>query len=180
MRRVLLLLCLSAAACSDGAATSPTTPSGAAPGTSALSHGTALPFEGSFAIDTRGSTDCPPTCPPTTLYVRGTVEGTASHLGRFTAVMENVVALATGSATGTFTLTSADGDRLLATTVGHEESFQPPNLSTVVGTATITGGTGRFDGASGTFHYRHTGAIDFVRGTATGSGSFAGTLDLNR
>ena len=56
----------------------------------------------------------------------------------------------------------------------------PPNFSTINGTGTIVSGTGRFAGATGSFSYRFTQAIDFASGTSTGSGSFEGSLDLNR
>ena len=114
------------------------------------------------------------------MSVTGTQEGTATHLGRFTAVQTERVDLATSAATGTYAFTAADGDQLVATTVSQGEPLVPPNLSTINGTGTIVSGTGRFAGATGSFSYRLTHAIDFASGTSTGSGSFEGSLDLNR
>ena len=86
----------------------------------------------------------------TTLTICGTAEGTATHLGRFTAVSVDTVNIATESA-GTLDFTAANGDRLFTTTAGKEEAFTPPNISRVRQVATIVGGTGRFAGATGTF-----------------------------
>jgi hypothetical protein len=183
MKRLALSLCVLAAGCGGTGLGTPTSPSGAAPApattsvSSAVTHGASSPFRGSFTIATVGTLDCPPTCPPTTLSVTATEEGTATHLGRFTAVSADVVNLATSAATGTFTFTSADGDELRATTVSQGEPLVPPNVSTVNGTGTIVGGTGRFAGATGTFAYRFTGTIDFANGTSSGSGTFDGSLD---
>jgi hypothetical protein len=190
MRPIVLSLCVFAIGCSGQGLHSPTSPTST---TTALLgserpdgaaqtqawNGSALPFQGSFTGQTSGTVNCPPTCPPTTLTVRGTEEGTASHLGRFTAAVEEVVNIATAMSTGTIEFTAANGDRLLATTVGGEVGFTPPNISHIEETATITGGTGRFTGASGTFTIRFTQTIDFATGTATLTGSFEGSINLN-
>ena len=92
------------------------------------------------------------------LLPRGTAEGTATHLGRFTG---NVTAEVNpdNTATGTFTFTAANGDQLSGTFVG-EGVFIPPNTARITEVATIENGTGRFAGATGTFtmvtvrHYR--------------------------
>jgi hypothetical protein len=186
MKRVSLFVCVLAAGCSGGGVNTPTSPSNAAPSaasapaSTALAQGQALPLKGSFSIATQASFNCPPTCPPTIMSVSATQEGTATHLGRFTAVQTERVDLATSSATGTYNFTAADGDQLFATTVSQGEPLVPPNLSTINGTGTIVGGTGRFAGATGSFSYRLTHAIDFASSTSTGSGSFEGSLDLNR
>jgi hypothetical protein len=190
MKPIVFSLCVFATGCSGQSLQSPTTPAST---TTALlgserqeesaqtqaRNGSALPFRGSFTGQTSGTVNCPPTCPPTTLTVRGTDEGSASHLGRFTAAVEEVVDIATTTSTGTIEFTAANGDRLLATTVGEEVGFTPPNISHIEATATISGGSGRFAGASGTFTIRFTQIIDFASGTATVSGSFEGSIDLN-
>ena len=118
MKRVCLFVCLLAAGCSSGGVNTPTSPSSAAPSaasapaSTALAHGQALPLKGSFSIATQASFNCPPTCPPTIMSVTATQEGTATHLGRFTAVQTERVDLATSAATGTYTFTAADGDQL--------------------------------------------------------------------
>ena len=127
-----------------------------APASTALADGQALPLKGSFSIATQASFNCPPTCPPTIMSVTGTQEGTATHLGRFTAVQTDRVDLATSTATGTYNFTAADGDELFATTVSLGEPTVPPNIANINGTGTIVGGTGRFAGATGSFSYRLT------------------------
>jgi hypothetical protein len=183
MKRLALSLCVLAAACGGRSVETPTSPSGGAPSPSAtsasseLAHGTSLPFRGTFSIQTVGTVDCLPPCVPTILEIAGTEEGTASHLGQFTAVSTDVVDLATTTSVGTFTFTSANGDQLRATTVAREVAFVPPNASTIAGTGTITGGTGRFAAATGSFSYRITHYLS--TGTSSGSGTFDGSLDLN-
>ena len=127
MKRVCLFVCVLAAGCSGGGVNTPTSPSSAAPSaagapaSTALADGQALPLKGSFSIATQASFNCPPTCPPTIMSVTATQEGTATHLGRFTAVQTDRVDLATSTATGTYTFTAADGDQLVATTVSQGE-----------------------------------------------------------
>ena len=185
MRTVVSLLFVStsigAAACSD-ALEPPLRPNAvsATQATTQAQNGTDLPFGGSFTISTTGTVNCPPTCPPTVLTVHGTLNGTATHLGRFTAVSVEAVDLAAATSTGTLTLTAANGDQLSAKTAGAEESFMPPNISTVRIVAEIVGGTGRFSSATGSLTIRYTAAIDFAAQTSAGDGSIEGRLNLNR
>ena len=96
------------------------------------------------------------------------------HLGRTTATAEET---ATFTATGpvisnTTAYTAADGDQLF---VAFSGSGTPPDANLVVsvsGTETVTGGTGRFAGATGSL--TRTGAVS----TASLSGRFemSGTL----
>jgi hypothetical protein len=182
MRRIILSLCVLTAACSGGPLNSPTSPTGVAagPGQVQARGGTDLPFDGSFTRHTSAVPNCPPTCPPTTLTITGTEEGTATHLGRFTAVSVDVVDAIAATSTGTFTFTAANGDQLFASTAGGENSFIPPNESHVTLVATVSGGTGRFADATGSFTIDCVEFFDFAAGTASGSGTFKGTLNLNR
>jgi hypothetical protein len=129
-----------------------------------------LPFRGSFTTLTSGE------IVPPTLTVTGTAEGTATHLGRFTATSVDVVDQPTATSTGTFNFTAANGDQLFTTTAGGQDAFTPPNVSHVTLVATIVGGTGRFAAATGTFTMQQTSIIDFATGTSSGSGSFDGTI----
>jgi hypothetical protein len=184
MKRTALSLCVLAAACGGPGVDTPTSPSGGAlspsstSASSELAHGTSSPFRGSFSIETVGTVNCLPPCVPTTVSIAGIEAGTATHLGRFTAVSADVVDLATKTSTGTFTFTSANGDQLRATTVALEVAFVLPNASTIDGTGTIVGGTGRFAAATGRFSYRFTQFL--ATGTSSGSGTFDGSLDLNQ
>jgi len=190
MRAIVLSISVFAAACSGQVPGSPTSPTGTTatltrteqPGGSAetrAQNGTGLPFHGTFTGHSSSAVDCPPACPPSTLTISGTVEGRATHLGSFSAAFVDVVNLATKTGTGTLDFTAANGDRLLTTTTGGEDGFTEPNISSVTQIATVTGGTGRFAGATGTLTVRYTQVIDFANGTATKSGSFEGQLNLN-
>ncbi len=108
------------------------------------------------------------------LYVTVEGQGNVSHMGLTSAFTDNqVVNLITGSTTATYTLTAANGD-----TIVLEMSFQAtqiPGGVTFAGDYTVTGGTGRFDGATG-------GGVlagsAFFTGPNDGVGSFsvAGTI----
>lgn len=189
MKRIVLGLCVVAAACGGEVSTSPTSPTGvlgpartAGPGGGGDARpriGMDLPLRGSFTLESTGTVNCPPTCPPTTLQIVGSGRGTASLLGRFTLTSVDNVDIVANTATGTFNLVAADGSELLTTTAGVENELVPPNISHVTLAATIVGGTGRFAAASGAFTIRMISAIDFVANTATASGSLDGAISLN-
>jgi hypothetical protein len=73
--------------------------------------------------------------------------GEATHMGNFTRI-ENLV-LAGPSVTGTLTFTSHKGDTLIANVVG---AFVAEGVAE--GTCTITGGTGKFAGATGEYDFK--------------------------
>jgi hypothetical protein len=75
-------------------------------------------------------------------------EGEATHLGHYTLAGDFVVDVRFGTATGVATLTAANGDMLFLTMQGHAI---PTDLTKTVANYTITGGTGRFEGATGSF-----------------------------
>jgi hypothetical protein len=104
----------------------------------------------------------------------------ASHLGRFSLIQIDYVDTTQSKSTGTFTLTGANGDQLYANTAGGEDAFIPPNVSETTLAATIVGGTGRFADATGAFTIHNTQVIDFATSTATYTGSFEGSIDLNK
>jgi hypothetical protein len=79
------------------------------------------------------------------VYVHGTGTGNATHLGRFTATADVKIYTVAGFIMGTWTYTAANGDKLFLTGVGT--GVDPTHGS---GNFTIVGGTGRFEGASGT------------------------------
>ena len=177
MRPIIFGICMFAGACSGEVLDSPTSPSTAAvaPGQTQEHGAVQLPFRGTFTGENRGVLNCPPTCPPTIVRVTGTDTGEATHLGHFSAVYEDEVDLATATGTGTFTLTAANGDQLFTKYEGGQT-----DVGTVTLVATITGGTGRFAAATGTFTIVRTGIVDFATGTGTESGSFEGQINLNR
>ncbi len=94
---------------------------------------------------------------------RGT--GTATHIGKYTIVNSHCVDPSTGALTvGRFVKTTANGDQLFGSYVGTATLVQPPapiGIFQVSGTVTFTGGTGRFDGATGTSDMVGTLQADF-------------------
>ena len=75
--------------------------------------------------------------------IRG--EGNATHLGRYTLAIDETVNLLDATAVGTFVLTAANGDMVSGRFTGKA---QPGPLVSITEEATITGGTGRFAGAT--------------------------------
>jgi hypothetical protein len=177
MRPIILAVCVLAAACSGQALDSPTSPVSPSIGsaTTPAQGGGLVPFQGSYTT-TAASTFMP----PITLVISGTAEGTAAQLGRFTAAYTHHVDTTTSTGTGTITFTAANGDWLRADLAGGEDAFIPPNISQITLAGTIVAGTGRFASATGTFTLRERSAIDFAAGTSSGSGSFDGSISLNR
>jgi hypothetical protein len=76
---------------------------------------------------------------------------------------------------GEFTFVAANGDRVFATFTGQSSPTSVAGIVSIHEVAIITGGTGRFEGATGNF------TIDRLVNQAThvSSGSFDGTIDLN-
>jgi hypothetical protein len=121
--------------------------------TTALSGGAAaddklVPFSGSFQGH---ETDIFQGPPPGTLAVTGSGSGIATHLGQSSVTWQLTVNLANGTATGSFTFTAANGDSIFTTISGTSEPPDSSGVSQIVETNTITGGTGRFEGAKGSF-----------------------------
>jgi len=182
MRRMILSVCVLAAACSGQGPSSLTAPTAvtiaggsiqAQSGQTREQRGAEVPFSGTFAGQTHATF-----VPPITLVITGTESGTATFLGRFTAASEDHVNVTNNTGTGTYVFTAANGDQLRVETSGAETEFIPPNVSKVTLTATITGGTGRFADAAGTFTIHQTDTIDEATSSAWRSGSFDGFISL--
>jgi hypothetical protein len=99
-------------------------------------------------------------------------EGEGTHLGRFEIALPHTVNFATSTATGICTIVAADGSTLTASFTGQA---QVGPIVTIVEQATITGGTGRFVDASGTFTIDRT----FEPATGRTAGAFRGTLQMS-
>jgi len=98
--------------------------------------------------------------------------GTATYLGRYTEHVVMTINIPTLSSMGAATFTAANGDTLTASVVGQATRTGPTMLS-IVEVYTITGGTGRFADATGTFTLKST--LDQTTGVSTGT--FSGTID---
>jgi hypothetical protein len=110
----------------------------------------------------------------------GSTEGTArvSHLGK-TSYSSNFAVTLTGpntfTITGTQTLVAANGDMLFLsfTGTGTFTPFGTGQTSEAMLTYTVTGGTGRFDDASGTLTGTvSTNVVSVDGSTATGTHTF--------
>ena len=103
------------------------------------------------------------------VLMKGT--GDATQLGRFTLVHMETANLLTLTGLGSFAFTAANGDILTADFTSQASPTTPGVLS-IVETAFISGGTGRFAGATG--HFTVTRSFDFA--TNLTAGSFEGTI----
>lgn len=97
-----------------------------------------------------------------------------AHLGRTTAIVEQVVTFTgatTAIASNTTVYTAANGDQLFVSWTGTALSSGPDN--TFSGPETITGGTGRFAGASGSTWVSGTASFATMSGQFTSVGTIS-------
>jgi hypothetical protein len=128
-----------------------------------------VPFKGSLA----GVVSVTPQDPPfVSVVVNAT--GNATQLGQFTLAVPHTVNRSTRNAIGSYQFTAADGDTLAADFTGKATPTATPGVLYIEETATITGGTGRFAGATGSFTVERL--FDTVAGTTVGS--FEGTISV--
>jgi hypothetical protein len=107
------------------------------------------------------------------LYVNREGTGTATYLGKYTEHATFQVDVRTASATGAATFTAANGDTLSASVVGQATPTATPGVVSIVEVYTITGGTGRFAGVTGTLTLERT----LNQTTGVSSGTFSGVID---
>jgi hypothetical protein len=135
--------------------------------TGPVAAGEQVPFKGSYEGDV---TVTPLTPPSVSVLVDAT--GNATQLGRFSLDIPHVVNRANSTAIGSYEFTAANGDTLFADFTGQATPTSTPGVLYIVETATITGGTGRFAGATGSFISERL--FDTINGTTIGS--FEGTI----
>lgn len=110
--------------------------------------------------------------PPPRVFVLVEGQGNATRLGRFTFEAPHLVDLVTRTATGSYEFVAANGDTLTASFTGRSTPIAGTDMLYIVETATITGGTGRFAGATGSFVVERL----YDTGDNTTSGFFAGVI----
>jgi hypothetical protein len=98
--------------------------------------------------------------------------GTATQLGKYTEHITMQINLPTRHSMGDATFTAANGDTLTATVEGQATPASPGMLS-IVEVYSITGGTGRFADATGSFTLHSTA----IQATGVSSGTFSGAID---
>lgn len=101
--------------------------------------------------------------------------GQATHLGNFSVSAPHDVDLTTRTASGTYTFTAANGDELYAEFTGRSTPIAGTANLSIVEEATITGGTGRFADATGSF----TVEREFDTLAESTTGSFDGTISFS-
>ena len=109
-----------------------------------------------------------------TLLVDGRGTGLATHLGEFTVTYKVTVNLAEGSGIGSAHLTAANGDSIFTEIRGQAEPTETPGINSIEEINTITGGTGQFAGATGSF------TVERLVNLTTGftSGSLSGKITV--
>ena len=125
-----------------------------------------VPFKGRL----EGTAIITPGTPPfLSVSIVGT--GNATHLGRFTVEIPHVVNATNRTSTGTYQFTATNGDTVTASFAG-QSTLTAPGVLSILETATITGGTGRFADATGRFTVERL----FNQVTGLTTGSFEGTI----
>ena len=109
------------------------------------------------------------------LFVDSSGSGTATYLGRFTVTSEFEVNLLTLAGSGSAHFIAANGDSLFTELTGQASPTGNPDVLSIVETYTITGGTGRWAAATGSFTAERL--LDSVTGVT--SGSFDGTIVIH-
>ena len=130
--------------------------------------GQQVPFNGSWVSNETYDVQFP------VMFVHGTASGYATQLGRYTATYEEQVDLLTtpSSSVGVITVVAANGDVIFATQTGQGDPTPDPDIFSIVEVSTITGGSGRFADATGTFTIARLAHLS----TGDSSGSFSGTI----
>jgi hypothetical protein len=132
------------------------------PGTAAVTVPITFKYAGTFEVTPGDPSPC------AGVPLTDTLTGTGSHLGRFTATYPHCVNFATGTFSGTATFTAANGDLLFVLLGGSADDLActtTTGICPVSFTGTISGGTGRFEGAGGTL--TGTGTVDLNASTVT-------------
>ena len=109
-----------------------------------------------------------------TAFIDATGVGTATHLGLFTYRLEAELYIPTLTASASATLIAANGDMIFGEGSGQGTPTGTPGIVSIVEMYTITGGTGRFAGATGNFRVERL----INRATFASSGTISGTIVL--
>jgi len=105
-------------------------------------------------------------------FIDATGVGNATHLGLFTYHLQAELYLPTLTASASATLIAANGDMIFGEGSGQGTPTGTPGIVSIVEIYTITGGTGRFAGATGNFRVERL----INRATFASSGTINGTI----
>jgi hypothetical protein len=160
-------------ATSNALAPSPGGGTAATPSSGGGAATTELPVKGRLDGSYQGS-GAPPL-----ITVHLEAKGNATQLGLFTFDSVHVVNFVDFTGAGTAVFIAANGDRLTTDITGLATPQEAPGVFLVVETHSVTGGTGRFAGATGTLVVeRLTHPLGPDSGTT--AGTLSGTLTLLR
>lgn len=113
---------------------------------------------------------------PATVISNDFAEGVARLLGKYMLIAREEINLETGEvASGAFVITAANGDSIRGSYSG-QASFQATGASWAA-EGPISGGTGRFAGATGTIHF--DGSSDFTTCQVVGALSVCGFMETS-
>lgn len=110
-----------------------------------------------------------------TLQATASGGGSASHIGRFTYALHAAVDMINGTSTGVFLLVFNNGDVIHGSFTGLGGPTGP-NVGHIVEYLTINGGTGRFQGATGTLTLDRTVDQSTLPAYESHSGTMTGTI----
>ena len=129
-----------------------------------------VPFKGTLEGERVTRT---PLTPPF-VFAQLDATGDATQLGEYELIIKAIANTTTRTSVGTFQFVAANGDTLSADFTGQSMATATPGVTAFVETAIITGGTGRFAGATGGFIAKRL--LD--TSTLLTTGAFEGTIDL--
>jgi hypothetical protein len=98
--------------------------------------------------------------PPCTIHGHSIVSGNATHLGAYTGTGELYQDICDSTFIGSFHQFAANGDEIYGTFEGYLTPTGTPGVYDNHQTGDVTGGTGRFTGATG--HWEAGGQVDFT------------------
>ena len=130
---------------------------------------TGVPFKGTIEAVETNDVQFP------TLYVDGTGSGNATHLGRYTVSYQAVVNIPTLTGNDALQFVAANGDSIYAEGLGQAVPSGTPDVVSILENYSITGGTGRFAGATGSFTVKRL----LNQATNVTSGAFDGSIVLH-
>jgi hypothetical protein len=129
-----------------------------------------VPFKGT--IQQGQDVDIPGGPPPITVVVAASGTGTGTHMGQFSFTQITTVNFANNTSAGSGHWIAANGDSIYTTVFGAHAEMVAPDVISITEINTITGGTGRFAGAQGSFTVVRLANVV----TLAFSGSFLGTI----
>jgi hypothetical protein len=139
----------------------------------ALAHVKNLSVRGSFAGHGIGVVQSG------TLQASTGGEGNASQIGRFTYVLNATVSV-NGSSTGVFLLVFNNGDVIHGSFTGLGGPTDDPNVGHTAENLTINGGTGRFEGATGSLTLDRFLDQSTLPAFESHSGTLTGTISTGK